>query len=282
MSILSKFENDGYVVLEDFLSPDEVEELRAAGEAFTTNLPPENERRVFDSINFPQNKDLYFLDSAHKMSYFFEPGALDLDGKLKVDPKISLNKVGHALHWLHPTFKKISFDDRVKDIARKLNFQEPAICQSMYIYKNPGIGSQVTIHQDVTYLYTEPTRLLGYWIALQDATLENGCLWLAPGSHKGEVHWRYMRNKDPKSNELLVYDTQTPSWPQSNFKAVPVKQGTCVLLHGKIIHYSEPNKSQKSRHAYTIHAYETKNVEFSKENWIQPPQPEGFPLLYKN
>lgn len=51
-------------------------------------------------------------------------------------------QVGHALHWLQPTFKKYTFDERVKEAAFQLDYQEPAICQSMYIYKNPGIGSE--------------------------------------------------------------------------------------------------------------------------------------------
>lgn len=46
----------------------------------------------------------------------------------------------------------------------------------MYIYKNPGIGSEVKSHQDGTYLFTEPNSVVGFWIALEDATLQNGCL----------------------------------------------------------------------------------------------------------
>lgn len=44
----------------------------------------------------------------------------------------------------------------------------------------------VILHQDSTFLYTEPMKLMGFWIALEDATLENGCLWFIPGSHKGQ------------------------------------------------------------------------------------------------
>lgn len=51
-------------------------------------------------------------------------------------------QVGHALHWLHPTFKKYTFDERVKEAAFQLDYEEPVVCQSMYIYKNPGIGSE--------------------------------------------------------------------------------------------------------------------------------------------
>ncbi|XP_012259637.2 phytanoyl-CoA dioxygenase [Athalia rosae] len=281
VDILSKFQHDGYVVLDDYLSANEVEELKAAGEEFTTNLPPEAERKIFSTTDAPQAKDQYFIDSAHKISYFFEAGALEDDKTLKVHPRVSLNKVGHALHWLHPIFKKFSFDDRAKEAAFQLNFQEPAIAQSMYIFKNPGVGSEVVAHQDATFLHTQPTQILGFWIALEDATLENGCLWIAPGSHNSGVHRRFTRNKDPKAEELLVYDKAAPCYPQSNFRAVPVKKGTCILLHGQVVHFSNANKSQKSRHAYAYHVIETKNVQYSKDNWLQPPS-EGFPLLYRN
>lgn len=89
-----------------------------------------------------QNKNKYFLDSADKISYFFEEKAVGENGELLVDPDVSLNKIGHALHALNPNFKKITFDERVKEICFQLGFQEPAVVQSMYIFKNPGIGSE--------------------------------------------------------------------------------------------------------------------------------------------
>lgn len=139
----------------------------------------------------------------------------------------------------------------------------------------------VTMHQDATYLYVEPMKLVGFWIALEDATLENGCLWIAPGSHQSGVHRRYMRNKDLNSQELLIFDRAAPCYPLSNFRPIPVRKGTCILIHGQVVHFSYPNKSETSRHAYTFHVIETKHVSYSKENWLQPPA-EGFANLYKN
>ncbi|XP_014484966.1 PREDICTED: phytanoyl-CoA dioxygenase isoform X2 [Dinoponera quadriceps] len=269
----------GYAILEDFLRPHEIEELKAGGQEFTKNLPPESERSVFDTINLQQAKDHYFLESANKISVFFEAEALEKDGKLRVDPEVSLNKVGHALHWLHPTFKKYTFDERVKEVAFQLNYKEPAVCQSMYIYKNPAIGSEVTTHQDATYLYTEPVTLLGFWIALDDATQENGCLWIAPGSHKSGVHRRFVRNKEP--GELLVFDRAAPHYSQSCFTPIPVRKGTCILLHGQILHLSASNRSNVPRHAYTFHVIETKDATYAKDNWLQPPAC-GFAKLYLN
>ena len=137
------------------------------------------------------------------------------------------------------------------------------------------------MHQDATYLYTDPVKLIGFWIALEDATQENGCLWIAPGSHKSGVHRRYVKNKDPDSKELLIYDKAAPCYQLSNFRPVPVSKGTCILIHGQVVHFSYPNKNDKSRHAYTFHVIETQHTSYSKENWLQPTL-EGFPKLYRN
>ena len=122
-------------------------------------------------------------------------------------------QVGHALHVENPVFNKITFSDRVREICWQLNYTNPAVCQSMYIFKNPGTGSEgkfilnvclnrstritnslfysVKAHQDATYLYTDPVPAIGFWIALDDATIKNGCLQFIRGSHKSGVHRRF-------------------------------------------------------------------------------------------
>ena len=54
-------------------------------------------------------------------------------------------------------------------------------------------GGEVTPHQDGTFLYNEPLRLFGFWFPIDDATLENGCLWYVPGSHQEPVTRRFLR-----------------------------------------------------------------------------------------
>ncbi|CAH0547789.1 unnamed protein product [Brassicogethes aeneus] len=278
-----KIERDGYAVIENFLSQSEIDELKNEAEKLIKNMPEESNRAVFNTVESEakQNKDQYFLDSSDKISYFYEAGALGPNGELLVDPSVSLNKIGHALHELNPVFRKLTFCEQVKETAFQLGFQEPAVVQSMYIFKNPGIGSEVIAHQDASYLYTEPVKVIGFWIALEDATLENGCLWFARGSHKGGVHRRYIRNHDKKSDQLLVYTTPSPYYQKSSFLAAPVPKGSLVLIHGQVVHHSEPNKSQKSRHAYTFHIIETKNTKYSENNWLQPKN-KPFAKLYEN
>ncbi|XP_065226220.1 phytanoyl-CoA dioxygenase domain-containing protein 1 homolog [Planococcus citri] len=276
-----QFDKNGYVIIEDFLTEEEINELKSAGEKFSLEASTaSNQAGIFDTTSSPQSSDRYFLESGDKISYFYESGVRNEDGTLKVDPKIALNKVGHALHWLHPTFKKITFHEKVKQVCRELDLVKPAIAQSMYIYKNPRVGSEVNTHQDASYLYTEPPKLYGFWFALHDATEENGCLQFIPGSHHEEVTYRFIRNPDPNSEQLCISTgaQKTKTYDDDRFKFEPVKKGSCVLIHGQVVHRSFHNSSDKPRHAYTFHVIDTHQSEYSSQNWLQA----EFQSLYEN
>lgn len=280
--IFDELEENGYVVLEDFLTPDEVNELRAAGDNLC-NEAPEESRVVFSTLPNCEahQREKYFLDSGDKVRHFFESGAIDEKGQLVVEPLKALNKVGHALHTEHPIFEKITFSNQVKEACWQLGFNKPAVLQSMYIFKNPGVGGEVVPHQDSWYLYTEPPSAIGFWIALDDATIQNGCLQFIKGSHKSGVHRRYIRNPDKDAKDLVVYDRPAPIYPQSNFTPVPVSRGTCILIDGQVVHKSDHNKSDKSRHVYTFHVIETEDTKYSEDNWLQAPEDKPFPILYE-
>ncbi|KAF5289130.1 hypothetical protein FQR65_LT02019 [Abscondita terminalis] len=267
-------------VIENFLTEEEIQLLKGEAANLIENMPESSNRTVF-STKDQTHRNRYFLDSSDKISYFFEEGAVGPDGELLVEPNASLNKIGHALHDKNKIFRKITFDERVKETCFQFKMADPVILQSMYIFKNPQIGGEVSPHQDGTFLYTDPMNLIGFWIALDDATLENGCLWFARASHKGGVHRRFMRNPDPEATELLIFDTAPPHYQKSNFTSVPVKKGTCILIHGQVVHYSDSNKSSKPRNAYTFHVMDQKNTKYSKDNWLQLPN-SSFLSLYKN
>jgi len=142
----------------------------------------------------------------------------------------------------------------------------------MYIFKQPRIGGKVVPHQDNTFLYTSPPTAMGLWISLEDATKENGCLWIVPKSHggrdgkDGEPETLFKRNKQGTGT---VFDP--PSSHLSIDGAVPLetKAGTLVILHGNVVHYSEDNRSNKSRHAYSVHIVEAHNTSYPSFNWLQ-------------
>jgi phytanoyl-CoA hydroxylase len=157
-------------------------------------------------------------------------------------------------------------------VVADLGISKPLLLQSMYIFKQPRIGGEVTPHQDATYLVTEPPSVLGLWFALEDADRGNGCLWALPGGHKGPLKARFRRD----GNGGTRTDVFDPSpFPIEGGVALEVPQGTMVVLHGLLPHWSAPNRSARSRHAYTLHVIDEGAV-YPADNWLQ--RPADFPL----
>ncbi|KAM5299906.1 phytanoyl-CoA dioxygenase domain-containing protein 1 [Ctenodactylus gundi] len=280
-SQLQKFQEDGFLVLEGVLSADECAAMRERIDDIVAKMDvPLHYRTVFSTQEEEQlraqcNSD-YFLNSGDKIRFFFEKEVFDEKGDFLVPREKSVNKIGHALHALDPVFKSITHSPKMQALARSLGLQMPVVVQSMYIFKQPHIGGEVTPHQDATFLYTEPLgRLLGVWIALEDATLENGCLWFIPGSHKSGVPRRLVRV--PTGTNYLGSE---PDHENSLFVPVPVQRGALVLIHGQVVHKSERNFSDHTRQAYTFHLMEAAGTVWSPENWLQPTIELPFPPLY--
>ncbi|KAJ0012977.1 hypothetical protein NQD34_017311 [Periophthalmus magnuspinnatus] len=276
---VQKYIEDGYVVLDGLLSPQECDELRQRMTEIVEQMDvPEHCRTTFSTYHDEQLKTQgnadYFITSGDKIRFFFEKGVFDDKGEFIVPKNKSLNKVGHALHAYEPLFKKVTHSPRIQGIAKKMGKSRPVILQSMYIFK------VVTPHQDATFLYTEPLgRVMGVWIALEDATVNNGCLWFIPGSQKSGITRRMVRT--PKGTYPLTnFIGQEKTYEEDKFVPAPVKKGGVVLIHGEVVHRSDENRSENSRHVYTFHMMESQDTQWSPENWLQPTEELPFPLLY--
>ncbi|KXS10551.1 phytanoyl-CoA dioxygenase domain-containing 1 [Gonapodya prolifera JEL478] len=279
-SQLEQFDRDGYLLIPGFLSENDCEGLRNEadrlvdeeldlsthpGTRFTTT-----EQDSPDS----QTSDVYFMTSGDKVRFFLEPLAVDQTGKRLLVPskRHAVNKIGHALHLLNPVYRRVSSRPEIKSIARDLGFEDPILVQSMAILKPPRVGGEVSSHQDASFLGTRPLdTCVGFWWPMEKAEKGNGCLWVVPGSHKGSL----------KSRMVETGATEQSHPQESEWLPVEVDAGTLVLIHGRLVHKSEANTSQRSRYAYTFHVAEDGlRAKWDELNWLQPSSETPFTRLY--
>ena len=257
------WKNNGYLVFENFYKKEECDELINRSHYLIEKNDFSNSESIFDTVSQAHNDDSYFLKSGDKIRFFFEEKAKINDKNIKIQKHYIVNKIGHALHDLDVIFYKFSHKKELNSLAKFIGFKKPLLLQSMYIFKQPKIGGEVVCHQDSTFLYTEPESTVGFWIALEDATIENGCLQVASGGHKGPLRKIFKK----ENGKMIMKKLSNEPFPDTD-TILEVKKGTLVLLHGRLPHYSCENKSSKSRHAYTIHVIEG-NSTYPDTNWLQ-------------
>jgi phytanoyl-CoA hydroxylase len=260
-----QYQQDGYLVLPDFKSAQEVAALRARALEIITAFEPAPKQTVFTTFEQEKATDDYFLGSADKVRCFFEEKAFDAEGHLRQDKILSINKIGHCMHDLDPVFMAFAHDPKLAEVADDIGLSESQIWQSMYIFKQPGIGGEVRWHQDASFFDTTPISVTTFWFALEDATVDNGCLWVEPGGQRGPLRERFTRDGSKVTLETL----STEPWPDDNTAIpLPAKAGSLVFFHGLLPHYSAPNLSAVSRHAFTLHVTDGR-TQYSEKNWIQ-------------
>ncbi len=265
----SRYQQDGYLVLPGFKSSADIAALRARAAQIVDAFDPSEGAAIFTTKDQDRNVDDYFMASANTVCCFFEEEAFGTDGQLRQDKSLSINKIGHAMHDLDPVFNRFSRGPAMQALAVDLGLQQAQIWQSMYIFKQPGIGGEVKWHQDATFFDTTPMTVTTFWFALEDASVRNGCLWVEPGGHRGPLRERFVKSTVDTGSAARMEKLSNMPWPNDS-TAVPVEAsaGTLVVFHGLLPHYSAPNRSTASRHAYTLHVTDGRSV-YSAGNWLQ-------------
>jgi phytanoyl-CoA hydroxylase len=327
------FEENGFLLLPGFASPENCCAMQHQMKEWVDNQwdapfadegKHEKDIAVFRTDakqESAQGSNAYFLESASKIHFFAEQGAMSKDNYLRDEFRDNkwgaLNKAGHGLHCVpnSPFFEYTKSAKVQRLVQDTLGYVDPVIPQSMYIFKQPRVGSEVTSHQDSTFLYTTPRQTcLGLWLALDDTTLTNGCLWVRPGSHREPLRRKFVRNEEhfgekvegisgDTSKPLMVFQSLSPeeselentapwegnlpaeSWPppckglwEAGFVPLECKAGDLVVFPGTLDHLSLPNYSSKQRHTFQLHLVEgpRAGITWAGSNWLQYPEGQGF------
>lgn len=274
---VEQFKRDGFLVVPEFSGREEVDKLFHHGTELVDQYDLQNDFILGSQTNTTNE---YFLKSASDIGFFFERNAFDENGRLAKPKSSVVHKLGHALHDIDPVFRAWTRENpRIRGILKDLGYQRPLPVQSLFHFKPSGIGSAVPVHQDGTYLATEPQSVVAFWLSLEPADRTNGCLWVLPGSHVQGVRRRFRH----RNGGSMDYDQPLPKEfeDKEGYVPVEVEKGTLVLLHAAVAHYSEPNTSGHSRHAIVIHFVEgTNDYKWSSDNWLQRKESLPFVPLY--
>jgi phytanoyl-CoA hydroxylase len=209
------FVDEGFLVVPGLVSAEDVERARTDAALFATGHYPVR--------NLPDDGRILAVHFPHWVS----PVALDLVNHAGIVEVVDKIAGAHLAHW-----------------------QGGAKCmQSMLFMKPPGLPGQAW-HQDERFIPTRDRTLVGAWIALDDANIENGCLWVLPGSHRpGVLHQTAPHNQpdefDP-TDEAFGFD-------DSGAVPVEVKTGDVVFFNGYLLHRSKRNRSTGTRRALVNH-----------------------------
>ncbi|HCK11080.1 MAG TPA: phytanoyl-CoA dioxygenase family protein [Candidatus Latescibacteria bacterium] len=219
---VDSYSRDGFLVIENALSPKEVEELRN------------------DTVSICRGE-------------WGEVGNLPEFGPNETDEEIQQQVLCiHQIHKISPIMHRYLAQRTMKDVLTSVIGPNVKCMQSMLFIKAAGKPGQAW-HQDETYIPTRDRSLTGGWIALDDATVENGCLYVIPGSHASGVLWPQREHDDRRFD--CAHETY--QFPYSDVDAIPVEvgAGAIVFFNGYLLHRSFPNHAESGFRRVLVNHY---------------------------
>jgi phytanoyl-CoA hydroxylase len=171
----------------------------------------------------------------------------------------------HFPHKLSELMRGMLAHPVIIDALRQLTGPNIKSVQSMLFIKSEGKPGQAW-HQDELFIPTRDRSLTAAWIALDDATVDNGCLWVLPGSHRPGVLYPDRDHDDPRFDcEVEAYDFP---YDDHDAVAVAVPAGSVVLFNGYLLHMSLPNTGRHGLRRALVNHYMSAQ---SLLPWMLPP-----------
>ncbi|MBC8134360.1 MAG: phytanoyl-CoA dioxygenase family protein [Fibrella sp.] len=169
----------------------------------------------------------------------FDLGGADEEGKEAALPQI-LGPTQYA-----PEMKQGLFRANALSIVQQLLGDAAVATGDHAIYKPAGVGAETPWHQDEAYWNPDLNyNAVSVWMPLQEATVENGCLWFVPGSQQGEV-----LEHQPIGGDVRVHGLEALVADTGKAVACPLKPGGVTIHANRTLHYAGPNTSGTPRRA---------------------------------
>lgn len=143
---------------------------------------------------------------------------------------------------LQPSLLQKAIHQRCLAISHQLLGDDLSLDFDMLIDKPPYSNTETPWHQDSAYWLKLPDiRALSCWVALDETTIDNGCMWYVPGSHLQPIR----PHQQTGNKGALTCDAN-----ENEAVAIEVQSGDCIIHHGNTLHYSRGNRVNKRRRAF--------------------------------
>ncbi|MEO6949376.1 MAG: phytanoyl-CoA dioxygenase family protein [Ginsengibacter sp.] len=212
---LAFFNLNGYLIIKDVIDFKEVQKYRSIYDSFLNGTIDTGKNRSDLGVGLGDNKDVENITQIMWPSDFV------------------------------PELPDMEYHQRILSLAKSLLGEDIGMDFDMLINKAPHTNTPTPWHQDAAYWISMPDkRAVSCWLALDKATLDNGCMWYIPGSHLKPL--RSHKSIGKKGGALACEATEEEGI------YVELEPGSCVLHHGGTLHYSRGNTTGEKRRAFII------------------------------
>lgn len=208
-----QYHEDGYVLAKQVISPNQLSKLQE----MTYQL-------IEDSRNVTESNNIYDLDEGHS----------------KDSPRLNRIKLPHKLD---PYFWNILEESSISSVIKSLLGQNVLLQTSKLNTKAPDGGTPVEWHQDLAFYPLTNDSALAVGLMLEDVTLENGPLQVIPKSHRGPI----LDHSNDEGIFCGAINPDDPNFEKDRIVTITGKAGDMSIHHGRILHGSSPNQSDRAR-----------------------------------